>query len=92
MLDTLEKLFGDYMAVLSDRIRAAWWRLRGAELGDQSRIGQDCRIVRPWRFVTGDRIQLKHMVFIKIVSDDAEIKIGREVFIGYGVELDFLTD
>ena len=62
--------------------------MRGAELGDQSRIGQDCRIVRPWRFITGDQIQLEHQVFIKIISDDAEIKIGQEVFIGYGVELD----
>lgn len=88
MFVTLEKYFGDYVAMLRDRIRAARWRIRGAELGVKSRIGQDCRIVRQWCFITGDRIQLEHQVFIKIISDDAEIKIGQEVFIGNGVELD----
>ena len=45
-------------------------------------------ILRPWCLSTGVRVQLESQVFFKFVADDAEIKLGDEVFIGYGTELD----
>lgn len=88
MLAAIEKKFGGYLALLADRMRAAWWRLRGAGLGKKSRIGQACRIVRPWCLHAGERIQLEHQVYIKITGDEAKVILGNEVFIGYGAELD----
>ncbi len=88
MLVALEKRFGDHLSLLGDRLRAAWWRLRGAGLGRKSRIGRDSRIVRPWRLFTGERLQLEHAAYIKITSEEASIKLGDQVFIGFGAELD----
>ena len=88
MFASLEKYLGEYLALLGDRMRAIWWRLRGARLGGKSRIGQACRIVRPWRLHTGERVQLEHQVYIKITNDQANVTLGNEVFVGYGAELD----
>lgn len=88
MFAGFENKFGEYLPLLGDRLRAVWWRLRGAHLGRKSRIGQACKIVRPWCIQTGERTQLEHQVFIKITSDEANVKLGNEVFIGFGAELD----
>lgn len=88
MLAGLKKVFGEYLALLGDRTRAAWWKSRGARLGGKSRIGWTCRIERPWRLHIGERVQLDNQAYIKITSEEANIKLGNEVFIGYGVELD----
>lgn len=90
MFAGLEKMLGAYLVLLGDRMRTTWWRLRGARLGGKSRIGTGCRIVRPWRLNAGKRIQLEHQVYIKIVSEEASINMGNEVFIGCGVVLDIL--
>lgn len=88
MLTGLEKIFGGYLAVLGDRMRAAWWSARGAALGGKTRIGHGCSIERPWRLSAGGRVQLEHQVFIKITSEVAHVRLGDKVFIGYGTELD----
>lgn len=88
MLVAIEKTFGPYLVLLGDRLRAAWWRMRGANLGRKSRIGSGCKIVRPWRLTTGERLQLEHKAYIKIVSEVASVQLGSEVFIGFGAELD----
>lgn len=88
MLAAIEKRYGPYLALLGDRMRAAWWRMRGARLGGKSRIGRNCAIMRPWCLVTGERVQLERQVYIKITSDAARVELGDEVFIGYGAELD----
>jgi len=88
MFAGLEKKFGSYPTLLGDRMRAAWWRLRGADLGDKSRVGHGCRLVRPWCLFTGARVQFEYQVYIKIVSDAAKVKMGDEVFIGFCAELD----
>ena len=88
MFASLEKAWGEYLMLLADRMRAAWWRSRGARLGGKSRIGRACRIVRPWRLHAGKRIQLEHQVYIKIARGEANIELGDEVFIGCGVVLD----
>ena len=84
----LEKKWGEYLVLLGDRMRASWWRLRGARLGGKSRIGQACRVVRPWRLHTGERVQFEHQAYIKITNDQANVTLGNEVFVGYGAELD----
>lgn len=88
MFAFFEKRTGEHLALLGDRMRAVWWKLRGACLGGKSRIGQGCKITRPWCFSTGARAQLEALVFIKVTSDAASVKMGKEVFIGYGAELD----
>jgi len=90
MFAGLEKKWGEYLVLLGDRMRAVWWRSRGARVGGKSRIGRGCRVVRPWRLHAGKRIQLEHQVYIKIASEEAIIKLGDEVFIGCGVVLDIL--
>lgn len=88
MLAAIEKKIGLYLVLLGDRLRAAWWRMRGARLGGKSRIGRNSTILRPWRLVAGERVQLEHGVYLKIASEDAQVKLGDEVFIGFGAELD----
>jgi acetyltransferase-like isoleucine patch superfamily enzyme len=88
MFAGLEEKWGDYLRLLGDRIRAGWWRLRGASLGEKSRIGEACKITRPWCLLAGERIQFEQNVYIKIVSAQARISLGKEVFIGAGAELD----
>jgi acetyltransferase-like isoleucine patch superfamily enzyme len=92
MFAVLEKRYGAYFALLGDRMRGVWWRMRGAQLGGKSRIGGNCTIMRPWRLVTGERVQLEGQVYLKITSDEASIRLGNEVFIGYGSELDVLNN
>ena len=88
MLVSLEKKLGGYLALLGDRMRAAWWRTRGFALGGEFRIGHACRIERPWRLSTGKRVQLEHQIYIKITGEEAQVGLGDEVFIGSGTELD----
>lgn len=88
MLAAIEKTVGPYLALLGDRLRAAWWRMRGAKLGNKSRIGQNCLIVRPWCLNTAEHVQFEHGVYLKMVDDNARVVLGREVFVGYGTEMD----
>ena len=88
MFAALEKKLGPYLALLGDRMRAVWWRMRGASVGRKASLGRYCSILRPWCLVTGERVQFEHQVYIKITSDAARVKLGDEVFIGYGAELD----
>lgn len=88
MFAGLERKFGNHWALLDERLRTVWWRLRGADLGRKTRIGQGCRIQRPWCLLAGERVQFEHQVFIKITSNHARVRLGNEVFIGYGAELD----
>ncbi len=88
MLAWIERRFGEVLQVLADRLRAACLRLRGARLGGRTRIGAGCVIRRPWCLMTGERAQLEHQVHIKATSDVAEIRLGRQVFVGFNCEFD----
>lgn len=88
MLSYFEKRYGAYMAMLADSLRAVFWRLRGASLGARTRVGQDCIIHRPWCFSCGEKAQFERAIYIKITCDAAVVQLGREVFLGYGTELD----
>lgn len=72
------------------RFRAAIWRLRGAGLGQKVSVGSRCRVDRPWCLQIGGRTTAESDVYIKIVDDNAVLKIGEYVFIGKGTELDIM--
>lgn len=88
MLAGLEQHMSPVIAVLGDRMRAVWWRVRGASLCKKVRIGARCVLYRPWCLVVGARCQFEHDVFVKITNDAARVVLGSEVFMGRGVELD----
>lgn len=74
--------------VLSDRFRAWTLRLLGARLGEKTRIGARCVVHHAAGFSCGARCHFEHDVFIKLTSDHATVDLGREVFVGRGVEFD----
>lgn len=74
--------------VLADRFRAWTTRLRGARLGEKTRIGARFVVHHADRLRCGARCQFEHDVFIKLTSDQAMVNMGREVFVGRGVEFD----
>ncbi len=88
MLSRIERRFGDSWQVLIDRLRAARLRMRGARLGDRTRIGAGCVIRRPWCLTVGARVQLEHQVHIKATCEVTDIRLGRDVFVGYNCEFD----
>ena len=88
MLSLIERRYGEHLSVAADRYRALLWRLRGAELGDRTRVGRGCAIQRPWRLLTGECAQFEHSVRVKITNELATVSIGANVFLGYGAELD----
>lgn len=82
---------GDAVAgldVMSDRFRAWKLRIMGARLGEKTRIGARCVVHHAARLSCGTRCQFEHDVFIKMTSEQATVDIGREVFVGRGVEFD----
>ena len=88
MLSWIERRFGETVQILADRQRAALLRMRGAQLGSRIRIGTNCVIRRPWCLTVGDRAQLEHQVHIKATSNLTDIRLGREVFVGFNCEFD----
>jgi acetyltransferase-like isoleucine patch superfamily enzyme len=88
MLPLFERRYGNAYEVVADRLRAQYLRLRGARLGDRTRLGKHCVIRRPWCLVVGDRSQFEHQVHIKAADDKARIRLGSEVFVGFNCEFD----
>lgn len=88
MMRGLEQGIGESLQVLFDRMRAVVLRLRGARLGGRTRIGANCVVRRPWCLVAGERTQFEHQVHIKSTGNVAEIRLGREVFVGFSCEFD----
>jgi acetyltransferase-like isoleucine patch superfamily enzyme len=73
--------------VVCDRLRAAWWRMRGARLGPKTRIGPHAAIEQARCLATGERVQVERGAFLKF-SEGARAHIGAHTFIGFGAELD----
>ncbi|MBG9389061.1 acyltransferase [Caenimonas aquaedulcis] len=88
----IERRWGGLVRTALDRLRAAWWRARGARLGAKTRIGAHCAIERPWLLHTGPRVQLERQVHIKIVEPDARIHLGEQAFVGFGTEFDIARE
>lgn len=91
MLSWFERRYGSQLEVIADRLRALWLRLRGSQLGKRARVGRYCVIRRPWCLSTGERTQFEHQVHVKATDDRAEIRLGREVFVGFNCEFDIST-
>ena len=70
------------------RIVARLWSARGARIGAKTCIGRRCAIERPWCVALGERVLLEPDVYLKIVADDASLRLGDFVFVGRGVEFD----
>jgi acetyltransferase-like isoleucine patch superfamily enzyme len=85
-LDRLHDLAG----VAAGRARAAALRMRGAAVAAKVKLGANVRVRRPWCLSLGERVEVEHNVFFKIVGDDARLAIGDYTFIGTGTELDVL--
>lgn len=74
------------------RLRARWLALRGARVGIKAAVGARCVIDRPWCVQFDDRVQIEADVYVKIVADNASLRIGRHTFVGRGVEFDVMCD
>lgn len=76
------------MEVAADRLRASWWRWRGARLGPKCRIGGGAIVTRPECVTSGERLQVERGAYLKIVDGAARVELGAFTFIGFGTELD----
>lgn len=88
MFSVFEKAFGEYFNVMADRVRAFFLSLRGARMGHGIRLGKRSVIKRPWCLSIGERSQLEHQVHIKATSNNTEIHLGQQVFVGFNCEFD----
>ena len=92
LVSWLEAALRPIFDVAFDRMRAAFWRVRGANVAAKVRVGASCRVTRPWCLSIGQRVQVEHGVFMKITDDDARLILGDQVFVGCGTEFDVSKD
>ncbi|MEO1524567.1 MAG: acyltransferase [Planctomycetota bacterium] len=76
------------MRLVTQRIRARTWSLRGATVAAKVSVGARSRIDFPSTVSLGARVTLESDVWLKIVDGDATLQIGRQSFLGRGCELD----
>lgn len=88
MLSWIEFRCGEQLASWRDRVHAMVLHWRGARLAARVRIGSRCVVKRPWCLSIGERSQLEHQVHIKATSDQARIRLGKDVFVGCNTEFD----
>jgi acetyltransferase-like isoleucine patch superfamily enzyme len=88
LVKSFEQAFGETFSVIADRIRANLLSMRGARLGYGTRVGANCRFVRPWCLQGSERVTIEQQVFVKATSDSAKVVLGREVFVGFNTEID----
>ena len=74
--------------VARGRIVARVWAARGARMGPKASVGRRCTIDRPWCVEIGERALLEPEVYLKVVADDASLRLGDFVFVGRGAEFD----
>ena len=74
--------------LILERLRANLLRLRGAKLGQKSRIARRVRALNPQNLSSGERLRVEDDVYFKIVNRDAKIDIGSYVFLGKSVHFD----
>ena len=83
----LETTFAS-LRLLAGRARASLLRMRGAGIGAKVSIGKRVEIRRPWCIRLGQRVEVEHDVFLKVVNDEARLSIGEYSFVGRGGEID----
>lgn len=72
-------------------LRARMWAARGASIGRRVAVHRDCRVDRPWGLALGERAKLEHGVWLKLVDDEARLRIGSYTFIGTRSEFDVMA-
>ena len=71
-----------------EMIRGCLYRLKGSVIGSRVRIGTRVRIDLPWLVKIGDRVYLESDVWLKLVTNEASLDIGKFTYLGRGVEID----
>lgn len=74
--------------VFRERLRARYWALDGVEVEQKVRIGPSCQYQGPGQIRLRAECHLERNIFIKVVSEDASLDVGRRVFVGNGAEFD----
>jgi acetyltransferase-like isoleucine patch superfamily enzyme len=74
------------------RLRVAVLRLRGASVGQKCTIWGRFMADKPWCLSLGQRVNIEDSVYLKIVSDEASLKLADFVFIGRNSEFDVMQD
>ena len=59
-------------------------------MGSKVTVGPRCIVDRPWCVGMGERTQLEHDVYLKMVVDTATLELGDFVFVGRAVEFDVM--
>lgn len=90
MIKCLEQNIGIYWHVFGDKIRAQQWKFRGAKIFQKVRVSQGCFLTKPWCLTLEERVWIEPNVYIKIVSEESKIIIGKETFIGFNSELNIM--
>lgn len=78
------------LRLIRGRVRSQALSFRGASVGAKVFVGRGCRVDRPWCVRIGERVVAEDNTYLKVVSDDAELAIGRMVFLGRGTEFDVM--
>ena len=60
-------------------------------MGRRAAVLRGCRLDRPWGLTLGERVKLEQGVWLKLVDDEAQLRIGSFTFIGAGSQFDILT-
>ncbi|MBK7143971.1 MAG: acyltransferase [Xanthomonadales bacterium] len=87
MIRLLEDRLRTPTDILFGRLRAQWWRLRGATIGAKTRLGQRTTCNRPSLLQVGERCEIEQDVYLKISEETARLCIGDRVFIGAGCKI-----
>ena len=81
---TLLKVWTAYMRTKSLTVR-------GAYVGRRVAIHRNCQFDRPWGIEIGERTTVEPGVWMKLVDDEARIRIGTYNFIGARTQFDVAT-
>ena len=76
------------LEILSGRVRAFLLRLRGARVGAKTTIGKRLEVRNARGLALGERVEIEHDVYLKLVAPDARLTVGDFTFIGRGCEID----
>lgn len=90
-MDVMYKIIFSYLnkwRIARARLRALLFQLQGSRVEGKCLFSERVRIDRPWLVSIGRRTQLEADVWLKIVSDQAQVQIGEYTFIGRGTEID----
>jgi acetyltransferase-like isoleucine patch superfamily enzyme len=74
--------------IFTEKARTIIFRIQKAKIGVKTRFGKRVKIEKPWAVSIGKFVQLEDDVWLKIVRNEAKLKIGDYSFIGRGTEID----